>query len=172
MIFVRNKWKLNQEVLNLNKDLIEITHEYKYLGIDSYWHAYFEPPSKKWRIASMKALMDTLRKESVIIVTCWEFKSHLFKALVLPTFTYGTEIQGGNLKYMAATWKTLIGRFLGRAWRYIWCLTSKWTYDVSHMCPNFTPSKFGHWSDNLILLYHDNTNTIDLRSTNLGQCKK
>ena len=36
MIFGRNKWKLNQEVLNLNKDLIEITHEYKYLGIDSY----------------------------------------------------------------------------------------------------------------------------------------
>ena len=42
------------------------------------------------RIAGMKALMCKLRKEAVVGVTCWEVKSHLFKALVLLTFTYGT----------------------------------------------------------------------------------
>ena len=42
-----------------------------------------------------KALMGTLRKEVVIGATCWELKSHVFKALVLPTFTYGTKIWGG-----------------------------------------------------------------------------
>ena len=31
-------------------------------------------------------------------VTCWELKSHLFKALVLPSFTYGTAIWGGELE--------------------------------------------------------------------------
>ena len=35
----------------------------------------------------------------VVGVTCWELKCHLFKALVLPTFTYGTKIWGGSLKY-------------------------------------------------------------------------
>jgi hypothetical protein len=39
-----------------------------------------------------------LRKEAVVNATCWELKSQLFKALVLPTFTYGIEIWGGNLK--------------------------------------------------------------------------
>ena len=46
----------------------------------------------------MKAMMSTLRKETIVGVTCWKLKSHLFKALVLPTFTYDTEIRGANLK--------------------------------------------------------------------------
>ena len=46
----------------------------------------------------MKALMGNSRKEAVAIVTCGELKSNLFKALVLPTFTYGIETWGGNLK--------------------------------------------------------------------------
>ena len=46
----------------------------------------------------MKALMGTLRNEVVVNVTCWELKFHLFKALVLPTFTYGIESWGGDLK--------------------------------------------------------------------------
>jgi len=46
----------------------------------------------------MKALIATLRKEAVVGVTCWELESHLFKALVLPTFTYGTKLWGGDLK--------------------------------------------------------------------------
>ena len=33
MIFGRNKRKLNQKAVYLDKDHIEITHEYKYLGI-------------------------------------------------------------------------------------------------------------------------------------------
>ena len=49
-------------------------------------------------MAGMKALMGTLRKEVVVGVTCWELKSHLFKALVLSTLEYGNEILGGNLK--------------------------------------------------------------------------
>ena len=46
----------------------------------------------------MKVLMGTLRKEVVVGVACWELKSHLFKALVLPTFMFGTEIWGGDLR--------------------------------------------------------------------------
>ena len=46
----------------------------------------------------MKAFMGTLRKEAVVRVTCWELKSHLFKDLVPPTFTYGTKIWGDSLK--------------------------------------------------------------------------
>ena len=42
--------------------------------------------------------METLRKEAVVGVTCWKLLSHLFKALVLPTFTYGIEIWGGDLE--------------------------------------------------------------------------
>ena len=46
----------------------------------------------------MKVLMGTLKKEVVVGVTCWELKSHLFKALVLPTFMFGTKIWGGDLR--------------------------------------------------------------------------
>ena len=46
MIFDCNKRKLNQEAIYLDKDQIEINHEYKYLGIDFYSHGYFEPSSK------------------------------------------------------------------------------------------------------------------------------
>ena len=38
MVFGRNKRKLNQEAFYLDKDQIEIIHEYKYLGIDFYSH--------------------------------------------------------------------------------------------------------------------------------------
>ena len=31
-------------------------------------------------------------------VTFWKLKSHIFKALVLPTFTYGIENWGNDLK--------------------------------------------------------------------------
>ena len=34
MIFDRNKKKSNQEAFYLDKDQIEITHEYKYIGIE------------------------------------------------------------------------------------------------------------------------------------------
>ena len=40
----------------------------------------------------------TLRKEAIVGVTCWKLKSHLFKGSVLPTFTNGTGIWGGDLK--------------------------------------------------------------------------
>ena len=46
----------------------------------------------------MKAFMGILRKGIVIGVTCAGLKSHLFKASVLPTVTYGTDIWGGILK--------------------------------------------------------------------------
>jgi hypothetical protein len=44
MIF-SNKRKLNQEAFHLDKDQIEITHEYKYLGIEFHSHGYFKPSS-------------------------------------------------------------------------------------------------------------------------------
>jgi hypothetical protein len=46
MIFGHNKRKSNQEAFYLDKDQIEITHEYKYLGIDFYLHSHFEASSK------------------------------------------------------------------------------------------------------------------------------
>ena len=49
----------------------------------------------------MKALLGSLRKEVVVGVTTWELESHLSRALVLPTFTYGIEIWGGNLKKLS-----------------------------------------------------------------------
>ena len=91
MMFGHNKRKLNHEAYHLDKDQIEINHEYKYLGIEFYSHGFFEPSSKRQRITSMKALMGTMRKEALVVVTCWEIKSHLFKALVLPTFTHAIE---------------------------------------------------------------------------------
>ena len=48
------------------------------------------------------------KDNTIVRVTWWELKSHLFKALVLPTLTYGIEIWGGNLKIV-------IGRFSRRA---------------------------------------------------------
>ena len=58
MIFGHNKRKLNQEAFYLDKEQIEITDEYKYLGIDFHSHGYFEPSNKKQGIAGMKALME------------------------------------------------------------------------------------------------------------------
>ena len=49
-------------------------------------------------ITSIKALMAMSRKETIVGVTRWELKSHLLKALVVPTFTYGTEIWRGDFK--------------------------------------------------------------------------
>jgi hypothetical protein len=46
----------------------------------------------------MKALIATLRKEAVVRITFQEFKSHLFKALMLLTFTYVAKIWEANLK--------------------------------------------------------------------------
>ena len=104
MIFGNNKFKeINQNAFYLDKDQIKKTHEYKYLRIDFYSHGYFEPSSKWQRMARMKALMIALRKEAIVKVTCWELKSHLFKALVLPIFTYATKIWGGDLKN--SNWK-------------------------------------------------------------------
>ena len=80
-----NKRKSIQEALYVVKDPIETTHEYDYIGINFYSHAYFMQ-----RIASMKALTGNLQK-ALVGVTCWEPKSHLFNALVLPTLTYGAQ---------------------------------------------------------------------------------
>jgi hypothetical protein len=41
----------------------------------------------------MKALMGTSRKEGVVVVTCWELKFDIFKALVFPTFTYSNFVK-------------------------------------------------------------------------------
>ena len=50
-------------------------------------------------------MMGTLRKEAIDEIMCWELKSHLCQALVLPTFTYGTE---GDLKN--SDWKVFFRR--------------------------------------------------------------
>ena len=63
MIFGCNNRKFNQEAFYLDKDQIEITHEYDYLGIDFDLHNYFEPSDKRQGIACVKALRGTLKKK-------------------------------------------------------------------------------------------------------------
>ena len=46
----------------------------------------------------MQPVMDILRKEIIVGVMCWELKSHLLKALVLPTCTFDTKIWESDLK--------------------------------------------------------------------------
>jgi hypothetical protein len=65
----------------------------------------------------MKGLMGTVRKETVVGVKNWELESYLFKALVLPTFMYGIEIWGGDLK---------------KSHRKVFEKGTKISYDVSH----------------------------------------
>jgi hypothetical protein len=95
MIFACNKIKLNQEAFYLDKDSIDIPHEYKYLKIHFCSHGYFEPSNKRQGITSMK--------DVEVKVTCRELKSHLFKALMLHGFMYGTEIWGGD--FQNSHWK-------------------------------------------------------------------
>jgi hypothetical protein len=59
----------------LDKNHIEITYNSKYVEIYFNSHAYFEPLSKRQRMVD--ALIQTLRKETIFGVTCWEVKSHL-----------------------------------------------------------------------------------------------
>lgn len=75
-------------------DQIETTHKYKYFGVNFYSHGYFETSTKRRWIASMKALMTTLRKKAIVGVTCWELKVHLLKALMVPASSYCAKILG------------------------------------------------------------------------------
>ena len=52
--------------------------------------------------------MGTLGIEVVVGINCWELKSHLLKALVLLTFTYGSEIWGGDLKIFTLRFSRII----------------------------------------------------------------
>jgi hypothetical protein len=46
----------------------------------------------------MKALMATLRKEVMVTITCEELKSLVFKALMLPTLSYGAKYFFGGVR--------------------------------------------------------------------------
>lgn len=59
-----------------------------YLGLISIRMLILSHQVKRDEIVGMKALMATLRKEVIIEVTCWELKSHFFKASVFLIFTY------------------------------------------------------------------------------------
>ena len=41
--------------------------------------------------SQVESLDGHFKKQAIVGVTCWELKSQLFKALVLPTFKYATE---------------------------------------------------------------------------------
>jgi hypothetical protein len=98
MLFGCNKRNLNQETFYLDKNQNEITHQYKYPGIDSYSHGHFEPSYKMQRIACMKVVMCTLRKETVVGFTGWELEIPSIEDFGAPTFTYGIEIWGDDLE--------------------------------------------------------------------------
>ena len=94
-----------------------------FLGLIFIHMVTFEPSSNKQGIAGMKVLTGILGEEAVVGLTFWEFKSHLFKALVPPTFTYGTGIWGGNLnnsmsQYAASSGYTLYVGF--HSFRFGW----------------------------------------------------
>ena len=52
----------------------------------------------KTKIVGLKAPNGHLKERTTSRATCRELKSYLFKALVLPTSTYGTEIWRGDMK--------------------------------------------------------------------------
>ena len=62
--------------------------------------------------------MGTLRKEAVVGVTCWEFQPIYSRLWCFPLSCMAP-------KFGEVTWKALIGKSPRRAWRCIWCLTSK-----------------------------------------------
>ena len=92
---VATKGKQTKRLFYLDKDQIE---KYKYLGyfdiihMDTLSHLVKGKESHGWKP------WWALWKEIIVGVTCWELKSHFFKALVLPTFTHGTKIWGDDLK--------------------------------------------------------------------------
>ena len=57
--------------------------------VDFYFHLYFEPSSKRTRIASMTTFIANLRKETTARVTCGELKPYLLKSWVLPIISSG-----------------------------------------------------------------------------------
>ncbi len=65
MKFGYNKRKSIHEALYVDKDPIETTHGYNYIGINFYSHAHF-----KQKIASMKAFTGTIQNEAVVGVMC------------------------------------------------------------------------------------------------------
>ena len=77
------------------------------------WDGRFHPWMEWYLFISMKPLMGSSSWSHMLGT-----QIHLFKALVLPTLTYDTECWGGDLKNFG--W-----RILRRAWRCIWCPTSK-----------------------------------------------
>ena len=56
-----------------------------------------------WLTSEHAKTFESVGVVGAIGVTCWEFKPHLFKALVLSSFTYGIQVWGGNLKI--SQWK-------------------------------------------------------------------
>ena len=46
-----------------------------------------------------------VKEETIVGFICWELKSHLLKALVLPTCTYDTKIWENDLKNSSCFWE-------------------------------------------------------------------
>ena len=88
---------------------------------------YFEPSSNRWRIASIKALMRILWKAAILGTTCWELESHLFKVLVLLTFTCATKIS------LVATWKNSHWKVFEKGMKVIWCPVKARTLITHHI---------------------------------------
>ena len=96
-MFGRNKRKVNQEVFLP----VQGPNKYhKYINTSGLISTPIATLNHQVKGVEYKyeSLDGTLRKETVVGVTCWELKAHLFKVVVLPTFTYGTKIWGGDLK--------------------------------------------------------------------------
>ena len=62
--------ELKQETYCLGKNQIEIIHIINTLGVISFQMVTLSNQVKSKKIASMKALMTTLRKEAIAGVTC------------------------------------------------------------------------------------------------------
>lgn len=57
MMSDQNKRKSSQEEFYLGNYQLELTHEYKYLGVVFYLHVYFTPSSKRQGIVGLKVVM-------------------------------------------------------------------------------------------------------------------
>ena len=81
-----------------DKDQIEMTHEHKYLGIDFFYsHGYFQSFSKRRIMDKYESFDEHLKERSNSWSHMLGTQSPFFKALMLPTFTYGIEIWEGDL---------------------------------------------------------------------------
>ena len=115
MIFGHNNRKSNQEAFYLDKDHIEITHEYKYLVIFIFIHMVSLSHLVKAKNRSYESLDGHLKERSS------SRESYVGNSNPLYSSLWCFQVSQMTLEFGKATWKILIGKFSRRAWKCIRC---------------------------------------------------